>query len=120
MENVRPCPYCGGEVEVIKLRKNQDDVKKNFQPYRIQCYHCHATVARGRKYPIESDREGEERIQQYQDYINRVWNPRHPNRITMSCSQMARDTLASLASRLDQHDDIPEPEETDSGKRAYA
>lgn len=85
MEGVRPCPYCGGEVEVIKLSKNADErQQKKPQPYRIQCYHCHAVVARGQKFPIESVSEGEERIRQYDEYMDRVWNPKHSDKIERS------------------------------------
>ena len=83
MEGVRPCPYCGGEVEVIKLSKNADErQQKKPQPYRIQCYH--AVVARGQKFPIESVSEGEERIRQYDEYMDRVWNPKHSDKIERS------------------------------------
>ena len=76
MKGVRPCPYCGGEVEVIKLGKNTDERMQNKpQPYRIQCYQCRAVVARGQKFPHESYWEGQERIQQYEEYITRMSAP---------------------------------------------
>lgn len=74
MDGVRPCPYCGGEVEVVKLPMYEDDRKKKFQPYRIQCYSCHALVAKGQRYPIETVAQGKERIKQYNNYIDRMWN----------------------------------------------
>lgn len=89
MEGVRPCPYCGGEVEVIKLSKNADErQQKKPQPYRIQCYRCHAVVARGQGFPIESKSEANERIEQYNKYIEDLhgrsngngWTARHNHR----------------------------------------
>lgn len=76
MKGVRPCPYCGGEVEVIKLEMYPEEKKaKAKQLYRIQCYVCHATVARGRKFPIESSYYGEKRIQEYDNYIREMYGP---------------------------------------------
>ena len=109
MEGVRPCPYCGGEVEVIKLRKNEDEKKqKKPQPYRIQCYRCHAVVARGQKFPIESVSEGEERIRQYDEYMARVWNPKHSDKIQQTDSAKKRDRHAALASRISTDDEAME------------
>lgn len=109
MEGVRPCPYCGGEVEVIKLSKNADErQQKKPQPYRIQCYHCHAVVARGQKFPIESVSEGEERIRQYDEYIAKVWGPRTSHKIKQSESAKQRDRHAALASRIDMDDELME------------
>lgn len=75
MKGVRPCPYCGGEVEVIKLEMYPEE-KKAKQLYRIQCYVCHATVARGRKFPIESSYYGKKRIKEYDNYIREMYGPR--------------------------------------------
>lgn len=106
MEGVRPCPYCGGEVEVIKLVRNQEERKqKKPHPYRIQCYHCHAVVARGRKFPIETVKEGEERIRQYDEYIAKVWGPSITNKIKQSDSAKKRDKQAALASRISEDDE---------------
>ena len=109
MEGVRPCPYCGGEVEVIKLGKNEDERRQNKpQPYRIQCYRCHAVVARGQKFPIESVSEGEERIRQYDEFIARIWRPRYSNKIKLTDSTKQRDRDAALASRISTDDEIME------------
>lgn len=105
MEGVRPCPYCGGEVEVIKLRKNEEERKwKKPQPYRIQCYRCHAVVARGQKFKIETVSEGEERIRQYDEYIARVWDPRYSDKIKQTDSAKQRDRRAALASQISMDD----------------
>ena len=61
MLNVNPCPYCGGEVEVVRLAN-----KGRERMYRIQCYKCHALVARGKKFEKETTEQGEERIKQYE------------------------------------------------------
>ena len=62
MKNILPCPYCGGEVEVVKLCKKKNDTE--FK-YRISCMHCKATVARGYKFDKETDKDGKKRIEQY-------------------------------------------------------
>lgn len=72
MTGVKPCPYCGGEVEVVKLRKHENDID---QPYRIECRKCHALVPRGKGFPIETYYEKEERINQYNEYIARQFAP---------------------------------------------
>lgn len=70
MKGVKPCPYCGGEVEVVKLGKTaQEKKEKKPQPYRIECRHCHALVARGQGFPIESLSDMEERIRDYNNYM---------------------------------------------------
>lgn len=66
MLGVEACPYCGGEVEVIKLAKKE---KEKFQPYRIECRLCRALVARGQGFPIESKSQAKKRIDQYEKYI---------------------------------------------------
>ena len=72
MIGVRPCPYCGGEVEVIKLAKTKKDKK---QPYRIECRKCRALVARGEGFPIETPAEAELRIKQYKKIIEKQMAP---------------------------------------------
>jgi uncharacterized Zn finger protein len=66
MKELNPCPYCGGNVEVIKLVKREKEKKA---PYRIECKKCHALVARGFKFEKESEEKGKERIKQYNDNI---------------------------------------------------
>lgn len=72
MIGIKPCPYCGGEVEVVKLSKKQDDIS---QPYRIECRKCHALVARGQKFPIETIADGKERIADYKKYMDNCFAP---------------------------------------------
>jgi len=69
MEGLRPCPRCGSEVEVIKCK----DTKTKKIYYRIQCYGCKYTVAKGFKYPEETDEEGKERIRQYHEYLENYY-----------------------------------------------
>lgn len=72
MEGLRPCPYCGGEVEMIKLQAK----KKEKSPiFRIECLQCRQLVARGYLFPIESMSEGEERIAQYNEIIKDKLSP---------------------------------------------
>lgn len=76
MKNVKPCPYCGGEVEVVKLIKTADEKRDHKpQPYRIECRCCKALVARGQGFPIESRTEIEERIKDYNNYIANKFTP---------------------------------------------
>jgi hypothetical protein len=71
MIGLLPCPKCGGEVEVIKLVKREDEIKKRApQPYRIECRRCHALVARGTSFPDESFTDGLKRIQQYEALVS--------------------------------------------------
>ena len=62
MKGIRPCPYCGGEVEVIRL-PNHPKTKKRL--YRIECRHCHALTAKGTGFPDETPEEAEARIRDY-------------------------------------------------------
>ena len=75
MKNILPCPYCGGEVEVVKLVKRSTDKDKRFQPYRIECLHCRKLVARGDKFPDESKSDGALRIKQYEEFIAKQLAP---------------------------------------------
>ena len=76
MIGVKPCPYCGGEVEVVKLVKNERERKERLpQPYRIECRHCHRLVARGRKFEIETVFEGEQRLKDYDAFMNNLFPP---------------------------------------------
>lgn len=90
MLNIRPCPYCGGEVEVVKLIKKP---KEERQPYRIQCMRCRQLVARGEGFPIETMSEAEERINDYNREIERLWSP-VSSRIKQSDSAETRDWIA--------------------------
>lgn len=73
MKNIKPCPYCDGEVEMVKLIPKLKD--KTEEVYRIECKRCHKVVARGLKFDIETDEEGEERIEQYKSEMVRLYPP---------------------------------------------
>ena len=73
MTGVRPCPYCGGEVEVVKLIPKLQD--KTDEVYRIECKRCRMLVVRGIKFENETEKEGKERIQQYKDYQAKRFAP---------------------------------------------
>ena len=64
MKNIKPCPYCDGEVEMVKLKNDK---------YRIDCKRCHALVAKGRKFDIESVKDGEERIKEYNEVMKTLF-----------------------------------------------
>ena len=67
MKNITPCPYCGGEVEVVKLipkKTEKGDV------YRIECRKCRMTVARGRKFEKENEYQGKKRIKEYEHQLD--------------------------------------------------
>lgn len=80
MKDIRPCPYCGGEVEVVKLK---NDSKKRPQ-YRIECLKCRKLVAKGTKFDKETDLEGKKRIQQYEEVIDKRMSPVFMQRIRQS------------------------------------
>ena len=69
MKNIKPCPYCGGEVEVVRLPDY-----KGEKTYRIQCMKCRALVARGTGFADETQEDSEERIRQYNDCMNKLRN----------------------------------------------
>ena len=66
MKNVTPCPYCKGEVEVVKLGQKKTE---KTDVYRITCLHCKKTVARGLKFEIETLAQGKKRIKEYEEFI---------------------------------------------------
>ena len=68
MKGIRPCPYCGGEVEVIRLA---DEKKTHKKMYRIECWGCRRTVGRGLGFPNETVEEAKERIKQYETILNK-------------------------------------------------
>ena len=68
MKNIKPCPYCGGEVEVIRLA---DDKETKKRMYRIECWGCRRTVGRGLGFPNESENAAKERILQYERELNK-------------------------------------------------
>lgn len=71
MQNIRPCPYCGGEVEMVKLIKRTNEKR---QPYRIQCMTCKKLVARGEGFPVETLSDAENRIKDYNREIERLYS----------------------------------------------
>ena len=74
MENIRPCPYCGGEVEVVRLKDKITDKKIHEKQYRIWCLRCKQSVGRGIKFPDEKDEDGAERIKQYEAVIDAYYS----------------------------------------------
>lgn len=66
MLNILPCPYCGGEVEVVRLAN-----KGRNKQYRIQCMKCHALTAKGTKFEKESVSDGNLRILQYEQVLEK-------------------------------------------------
>ena len=102
MEGVRGCPYCHGEVEVVKLIKKKEE---KLQPYRIECRHCHRLVARGQGFPIETITEAQERIKDYEAYMARVWSPMHSSKIRQSDVARKRDRAIRFGSRRSMDDE---------------
>ena len=72
MQNIKPCPYCGGEIEMVKLIKRQNEKR---DVYRIECKKCRALVARGEGFAGETISEAEERIADYNREMARIWDP---------------------------------------------
>ena len=72
MKNILPCPYCGGEVEVVKLplKKTETEYK-----YRLSCFRCKMAVARGVKFEKETLADGLKRIKQYEQEIENTFHP---------------------------------------------
>ena len=87
MQGLKPCPYCGGEVEMVKLNK-----KKKSDPdfFRIDCRSCHKLVVRGIGFPCETPAEAEELIKQYKKYMKNIYAT-HASRIVQSASAIKRD-----------------------------
>ena len=67
MLNILPCPYCGGEVEVVRLAN-----KGKQKQYRIQCMKCHALTAKGTKFEKETEDQGLLRISQYEQVLEKL------------------------------------------------
>jgi len=107
MRDVLPCPYCGGEVEVVRLRDKVEG-KLKTKIYRIQCMQCKAVVPFGTKFPDESEEDGEKRIKQYEKHIDRVWSPLHSTKIKQSMEAEARDAQMAMASQTSMDDEINE------------
>lgn len=103
MQNVKPCPYCGGEVEVIKLIRKKNE---KTQPYRIECLRCRRLVARGQGFPIESYTDAQQRLKEYDEYIQETWYPNRCNRIEQSDDAVRRDYEMAVASRISEEDEL--------------
>ena len=103
MKDVRPCPYCGGEVEVVKLVKKKQEKK---DVYRIECKICHRLVVRGIGFPCETVKEAEERIKQYEAFIAKTYSPIGSTKIRQSQSAKDRDQMARYSSRIDPENEF--------------
>lgn len=99
MVGVRHCPYCDGEVEVVRMnRKKETDEPR----YRISCNHCHALVASGLKFEKETDEEGRERIEQYEAIIAKRMSPINAGIWRQSEAAKQRDRMAKRPSRYER------------------
>lgn len=101
MQGIRPCPYCGGEIEVVKLVKRKEEKKS---PYRIQCLKCRALVARGIGFPNESAAEAKERIQQYDEVIAKKMGPLGNRDTILTAAAKRRDIRKAKAILIDKND----------------
>ena len=66
MLGLNPCPYCGGEVELVKLNKKKP---KDPDLYRVECLHCRALTAKGKGFENERPKLEEQRIDQYKQIM---------------------------------------------------
>ena len=105
MQGIRPCPYCGCEVEVVKLVKRKNETRS---PYRIECLRCRALVARGKGFPNETKAESAERIRQYKQIINERLYPRGSSSVIQSKEARERDYIAAKSSMIDKNDEFSE------------
>ena len=105
MKNIRPCPYCGGEVEVVKLIQKKNEER---QPYRIQCMRCRQLVARGEGFPIETISEAEERIKDYEREIAKIWSPIGSLKFKQTEAAKVRDWVAGNPDLLGPDDEMTE------------
>ena len=122
MQNVRPCPYCGGEVEVVRIQDkityiekmvNGEKVKekKADKQYRIECKKCKKLVAKGTKFECETDAEGAQRIKDYEAEMDRIWYPntrQHILKAEDKASQIIR-AKASMFGKDDECNEIHSP-----------
>ena len=77
MLGLNPCPYCGGEVELVKLNKKR---LKDPDLYRVECLHCRRLTARGKGFENESPKMAEERIDQYKQIMHEYLYGREEDR----------------------------------------
>lgn len=108
MKDVRPCPYCGGEVEVVRVKDKETLVTKGNKKekvtekqYRIECKRCKALVAKGTKFPNESKHDGESRIRDYEAVIEKQFNKIGCDVWTQTMAAKRRDYEAQYSSRKD-------------------
>ena len=66
MKGLPLCPYCNGEVEVVKLNKKKP---KDKPLYRIECLKCRKLVESGTGFLIESPRVSKERIRIFEEKL---------------------------------------------------
>ena len=102
MKGLRPCPYCGGEVEIVKLNKKKG---KPYPLYRLQCHQCKRVAIGNGGFPRESLIEAEERINQYNDIMSNVNNAVHSTIFRQSVEARNRDKLAKYSSRYEREYD---------------
>jgi len=91
MKGIEPCPYCGGEVEVVKLCRKKTEKE---DVYRITCMHCKRTVARGIKFEDETPAKGMKRIEEYNKVIEERYALPGSNIIRQHYSARQRDKMA--------------------------
>lgn len=93
MIGVKGCPYCNGEVEVVRLNKKKGDT---FQPYRVECLKCRRVAARSEGgFEIETPAKMKERIADYEVFIQHQLYPNKSNRIEQTQEAKVRDYIAS-------------------------
>ena len=91
MRDIKPCPYCGGEVEMVKLNKKRGDKKDYF---RVECRSCRKLVVRGIGFPDETPEDAEERIKQYEKVIKDLNYPGKSTRIKQTKAARQLDNSA--------------------------
>lgn len=64
MKGLNPCPYCRGEVEIVKLNRKH---KSDKPMYRIECLQCRKLVEKGTGFPGEPWIVSKERIDQFEE-----------------------------------------------------
>ena len=115
MKNIRPCPYCEGEVEVVRVPDlvtytyktdketgKKEKVEHKEKQYRIECKRCRALVAKGTKFDKETIEEGRERIKQYEDNIAKRMSPINAGVWKQSEAAKQRDRMAKHPSRYER------------------
>lgn len=118
MLNIRPCPYCGGEVEVVRIPDivtytyktdkktgKKEKIEHREKQYRIECKHCRTLVAKGTKFEKETKAEGLERIKQYEAETEKRFAKINCGVWKQTAAAKERDRLAALSSRYDPAND---------------